>query len=85
MVAYKSIMGTLIFGNDLVWWTGIIGGAFFFLLIITAFVKQYNWKPFMRWQIKLSPLHHWFGWLCLGILSIHALLAILQFNFSVFF
>jgi hypothetical protein len=76
---------TLFFGNDLTWWTGILGGVFFFLLIITALVKQYNWKIFMRWQIPLTPLHHWFGWIALGFLAIHVLLAILQFNFHVYF
>jgi len=76
---------TFILGNDLVWWTGMLSGLFFFLLIITTLVKQYNWKPFMKWQIPLTPLHHWFGWLSLGFIMIHVLLAVLQFNFHVYF
>jgi hypothetical protein len=76
---------TLILGNDLVWWAGVIGGFFFLLLITTALVKQFNWKIFMKWQVPLTPLHHWFGWLTLGFLSIHFLMALLQFNFHVFF
>ena len=78
-------MPTLIFGNDLVWWTGVIGGIFFLLLIITALVKQYNYNIFMKWQIPLTPLHHWFGWITLGFLTTHFILAIFQFNFHVFF
>ena len=62
-------MPTLIFGNDLVWWTGVIGGIFFLLLIITALVKQYNYNIFMKWQIPLTPLHHWFGWITLGLVK----------------
>jgi hypothetical protein len=76
---------TTFLGNDLAWWTGMAGGFFFLLLGITAIVKQYNWKIFMRWQIPLTPLHHWFGWLATGFLSIHVLLAVLQFNFHVYF
>lgn len=82
---YCTNMPTIILGNDLVWWTGMLGGFFFLVLIITALVKQYNWKIFMRLQISLTPLHHWAGWLALGSLSIHVLLAVLQFNFHVFF
>lgn len=78
-------IATTFLGNDLVWWTGIIGGVLFLLLIITALVKQYNYNIFMKWQIPLTPLHHWFGWLAFGTLFIHFLLAILQFNFHVFF
>ena len=76
---------TLILGNDLTWWTGILGGVFALLLLITAIVKQYNWKIFMKWQIPFTPLHHWFGWIAVGFLSIHFLLAILEFNFHVYF
>ncbi len=76
---------TILFGNDLVWWTGMAGGLFSFLLLGTAIVKQYNWNIFMRWQIPLTPLHHWFGWLAVGFLSIHVLLAVFQFNFHVSF
>lgn len=76
---------TLIFGNDLVWWTGMIAGVFFGLLIVTAIVKQYNWKMFMKYQIPLTPLHHWFGWIATGLLAIHVLLAVFQFNFHVSF
>ena len=76
---------TIIFGNDLTWWTGMIGGGFAFLLLLTSVVKQYNWKIFMRWQIPLTPLHHWFGWIAFGCLALHVLLAVLQFNFDVFF
>lgn len=76
---------TTFFGNGLVWWTGILGGVFFFLLMITAIIKQFNWKWFMRWQIGSTPLHHWFGWICLGFLALHSLLAILQSNFHVSF
>ncbi len=76
---------TLILGNDLVWWTGMISGLFFGLLMITVVVKQYNWKIFMKYQVPLTPLHHWFGWIACGGLAIHVLLAILQFNFHVYF
>ncbi len=76
---------TTILGNDLVWWTGILGGFFSLLLLVTAIVKQYNWKIFLRWQIPLTPLHHWFGWIAVGFLAIHFLLAIFQFNFHVYF
>ena len=76
---------TIILGNDLVWWTGILSGVFFFLLMITVVVKQYNWKMFMKWQIPFTPLHHWFGWLACGMLMIHFILAIFQFNFHVSF
>lgn len=76
---------TRILGNDLTWWTGVAGGAFLLLLLLTALVKQYNWRIFMPFQITLTPYHHWFGWLAVGFLAIHALLAILQFNFNVTF
>lgn len=76
---------TLILGNDLVWWSGMISGIFFVLIVITAIVKQFNWKVFMRWQIPFTPLHHWFGWIATGSLAIHVLLAVLQFNFHVSF
>lgn len=33
-------------GNDMVWWTGIVGGVFFLLLIITALIKQCNYPYF---------------------------------------
>jgi hypothetical protein len=46
---------TLILGNDLVWWTGVLGGFFFLLLIVTALVKQFNWKIFMRSDSAYSP------------------------------
>jgi len=76
---------TIILGNDLAWWVGILGGICFLVLIFTAFVKQYNWKIFMKWQVPLTPVHHWSGWLTLGFLFVHFLLTILQFNFHVFF
>ncbi len=72
-------------GQDITWWTGTLGGAFLLLLIGTSLVKQFNWKIFMRWQIKLTVWHHWFGWLTFGFLAIHMLLAYLQFNFGVVF
>lgn len=74
-----------IFGQDLTWWTGMLGGLFMVLLIITSIVKQFNWKVFMPYQIKLTVWHHWFGWLMFGFLAIHMLLAIFQFNFGVVF
>ncbi len=81
----KTMLTTTFLGNDLVWWTGVIGGVFFLLLVITAVIKQFNWKIFMKYQVKLTPHHHWFAWLAFGILTIHSLLAILQFNFNVYF
>ena len=78
-------IATTFLGNDLVWWTGILGGVFFVLLVITAAVKQYNFNIFMKWQVRLTSLHHWFGWLSVGFLLLHFLLAIFQFNFHVFF
>ncbi len=76
---------TTFLGNSLTWWTGILGGVFFLLLIITTIVKQFNWKWFMRWQVVVTPLHHWFGWLAFGLLALHSLLAVLSSNFHVFF
>ena len=76
---------TTILGNDVVWWTGMLGGLFSVLLLFTAVVKQFNWKIFMRWQVPLTGYHHWFGWLAVGFLCIHALLAVFQFNFHVLF
>ncbi|MBI5798573.1 MAG: hypothetical protein HZB10_01410 [Candidatus Yonathbacteria bacterium] len=76
---------TILAGHGLVWWTGIVGGFFFLLLIISALVKQYNYNIFMKLQIPLTPLHHWFGWLCLGILGIHFILALFSSVFYVFF
>lgn len=76
---------TIIFGHGLVWWTGMIGGFFFLLLGITALVKQYNYNIFIRWQIPFTPLHHWFGWLSVGFLFIHFLLALFSSVFGVFF
>jgi hypothetical protein len=76
---------TRILGNDLTWWTGVAGGVFMLLLLVTALVKQYNWRIFMPLQIALTPYHHWFGWLAAGFLAIHSLLAILQFSFNVTF
>ena len=76
---------THILGNDLVWWTGMLSGLFFLLLLVTALVKQYNWKIFMRWQVPLTPLHHWFGWIAVGCIVIHVILAVLAFNFNVYF
>ena len=76
---------TRILGNDLVWWTGILAGSVFVLLLCTAAIKQYNFKWFMRWQVKATPLHHWLGWILMGLISVHVLLAILAFNFNVFF
>ena len=78
-------IATTFLGNDLVWWTGILGGVFFVLLVITAAVKQYNFNIFMKWQVRLTSLHHWFGWLTVGFLLLHFLLAIFQFNLHVFF
>lgn len=63
----------------------MLGGVFLVLLIVTSIVKQFNWKIWMRYQIKLTVWHHWLGWLTAGLLAIHALLAILQFNFGVVF
>ena len=76
---------TTILGFSITWWTGVLGGAFCVLLLLTAVIKQYNWKMFMRWQIPMTPLHHWFGWIAAGFLAIHALLAILQSSFHVYF
>ena len=76
---------TYILGNDLVWWTGVLSGVVFLALLTTGVVKQYNWKIFMRWQVKLTPLHHWLGWILVGMLSIHVTLAVLAFNFNVHF
>ncbi len=76
---------TTFLGNDITWWTGMIGGFFFLVLVGTALIKQYNWKPFMRWQIRSTRLHHWMGWVALGFLAIHVLLAVFQFNFNVYF
>ncbi|MBI3634089.1 MAG: hypothetical protein HY228_00540 [Candidatus Yonathbacteria bacterium] len=78
-------IATTFLSNDLVWWTGMIGGFFFLSLCITALIKQFNYRAFMKWQIPFTPLHHWFGWLALGFLFIHVLLAVFQFNFNVFF
>ncbi len=76
---------TILAGHGLVWWTGMVGGGFFLLLIITAWVKQYNYNVFMKFQIPLTPLHHWFGWLSLGILGIHFIFALFSSVFYVFF
>ena len=76
---------TTYLGHGLVWWTGMTGGFFFLLLIITALIKQYNYNLFMRMQIPLTPLHHWFGWLCFGILLIHFIFSLFSSVFSVFF
>ncbi len=76
---------TTILGNDLTWWTGVIGGVFFLLLALTALVKQFNIRGFIHLQIPLTPYHYWFGWLSVGFLAIHMLLAFLQFNFGVTF
>jgi hypothetical protein len=76
---------TIFLGHGLVWWTGMLGGFFFLLLIITALVKQFNYNIFMGWQIPLTPLHHWFGWLAFGLLFVHFLLALFSSVFMVFF
>lgn len=76
---------TLFMGHGLVWWTGMVGGFFFLLLVITALVKQYNNNLFIKFQIPVTPLHHWFGWLCFGILLIHFILALFSSVFYVFF
>lgn len=76
---------TLIFGHGLVWWTGMMGGFFFLLLGITAWIKQYNYNIFIRWQVPFTPLHHWFGWLSVGFLVIHFILALFSSVFAVFF
>lgn len=72
-------------GHGLVWWTGMVGGFFFLLLIITALTKQYNYNVFTKVQVPLTPYHHWFGWLCFGILLVHFLLALFSSVFFVFF
>lgn len=61
------------------WW------VLFLLLIITALTKQYNYNIFTKFQIPLTPFHHWFGWLCFGILLVHFLLALFSSVFFVFF
>ncbi|MFA5997690.1 MAG: hypothetical protein WC791_04385 [Candidatus Paceibacterota bacterium] len=76
---------TIIWSHGLVWWTGMIGGFIFLLLIFTAWVKQYNFNIFMRLQIPLTPFHHWFGWLAFGFLLIHFILALFSSVFYVFF
>lgn len=76
---------TIIWGHGLVWWTGMIGGFFFLLLVGTGWIKQYNYNLFMRLQIPLTPLHHWFGWLGFGFLLIHFILALFSSVFYVFF
>ncbi|OIP66556.1 MAG: hypothetical protein COV32_00560 [Candidatus Yonathbacteria bacterium CG10_big_fil_rev_8_21_14_0_10_43_136] len=76
---------TIFMGHGLVWWTGMVGGFFFLLLIITALTKQYNYNIFTKFQIPLTPFHHWFGWLCFGILLVHFLLALFSSVFFVFF
>lgn len=76
---------TIILDHGLVWWTGMIGGFFFLLLATTALVKQYNYNIFMRLQVPLTSLHHWFGWLSVGFLFIHFLLALFSSVFNVFF
>jgi len=76
---------TTFLGQDLVWWTGMLGGFFSVLLVVSALVKQYNSKFFIKWQIPLTPIHHWCGWLAVGFLTIHFLLAVFVFNFHVTF
>ena len=72
-------------GHGLVWWTGMAGGVFFLLLIITALTKQYNYNLFTKFQVPFTSYHHWFGWLCFGILLVHFLLALFSSVFFVFF
>lgn len=76
---------TTLLGHGLVWWTGMVGGALFLLLVGTAWVKQYNYNLFTRLQIPLTPYHHWFGWLAFGVLLVHFLLALFSSVFGVFF
>lgn len=76
---------TIFMGHGLVWWTGMVGGFFFLLLIITALTKQYNYNIFTKVQVPLTPFHHWFGWLCFGIFLVHFLLALFSSVFFVFF
>ena len=71
--------------HGLVWWTGMVGGFFFLILIITALTKQYNYNLFQHFQVPFTPLHHWFGWLCFGTLLVHFLLALFSSVFFVFF
>lgn len=71
--------------HGLVWWTGMVGGFFFLFLIITAWVKQYNYNLFMKFQVPFTSYHHWFGWLCFGILLVHFILALFSSVFFVFF
>lgn len=78
-------MMTTYLGFGLVWWTGMIGGFLFLMLILTGLIKQYNYNLFIRWQIPLTPLHHWFGWLGFGFLFIHFLLALFSSVWAVFF
>ncbi len=74
----------LIFGQDLVYWTGMIGGVLFLILIISAIIKKFNLKIWKNHQIMATKYHHWLGWITLAILLIHTILAIIQFNFHIF-
>ncbi|MBI5401083.1 MAG: hypothetical protein HZB12_03135 [Candidatus Yonathbacteria bacterium] len=76
---------TTFFQHGLVWWTGMVGGFFFLLLIITAWIKQYNYNLFMKFQIPFTSYHHWFGWLAFGIILLHFILALFSSVFFVFF
>jgi len=78
-------MMTTFFGFGLVWWTGIIGGFIFLLLVGTAWIKQYNYNLFMKFQVAFTPFHHWFGWLAFGMLLVHFILALFSSVFYVYF
>ena len=75
----------LIFGQDIVYWTGMIGGCAFMVVIVSALIKQYNASIWIKYQIPMTKLHHIFGWSSVALLIIHTILAILQFNFHIFF
>jgi len=83
MIIFRLSPFIIFLGNDIVWWTGILSGFFFLLLLCTAIIKQFNVKGWIKYQIPSTKLHHWFGWLCAGFLLIHFILAILAFNFGI--
>lgn len=74
----------MIFGQDMVYWTGILSGIILLLLIASAIIKQFNKREFIKHRPFATKYHHILGWTLLVLIVIHFILAVLEFNFHIF-
>ncbi len=72
-----------IFGQDLVYWSGMLAAIVMILLLVSAIYKQINTKFFVKNRPFMTKYHKWLGWILTILIVIHLILAIIQFNFHI--